>query len=151
MCDTDSIIYAEEEGGYDVPLGDLLGDWEREDVDLKKGGIVGFVSLGPKTYALKCGDGTFPPPKLKGIMFDDRCGDLVNYDTMKKLADNYHAKESGQKTSLGGILVPQAGFKNTVMGMHTWMNQKVLRISPKGMKGFYCPRRRYIFPFGFEK
>lgn len=150
MCDTDSIVYAC--GGYDVPLGPVLGDWEREDLDVKHGGLVGFVSLGPKTYAVKCGDGLEPPPKLKGIMYDDRCARLVNFETMRMLVEKFHEKVAEGAGNLGGILVPQAGFKNTPgKGMYTWMNQKVLRITPDGMKGVYDPVKRYIFPFGYDQ
>lgn len=48
--DTDSIIYEREEGLYNIPLGECLGDWEDE---LKGQPMIEFVSIAPKTYAYR--------------------------------------------------------------------------------------------------
>lgn len=50
--DTDSVIF--EKGDDNPPLGTGLGEW----VDVEHSvPIIGFVALGPKTYAYKCLDG----------------------------------------------------------------------------------------------
>jgi len=56
--DTDSIYYKHypNSSTYNIPEGDLLGDWTRDDSPAD-GGIVEFVGLGPKTYSYKSMNG----------------------------------------------------------------------------------------------
>lgn len=72
--DTDSIIYARDPQGYNIPLGHYLGEWEDET-----GGdpIVGFVSTGPKSYAYKvqepaheASDETLEKYRKKGLEYE---------------------------------------------------------------------------------
>lgn len=55
--DTDSIIYERDPHGYNIPLGQYLGEWECETGGLP---IVDFVSTGPKTYAYKVREEAIP-------------------------------------------------------------------------------------------
>lgn len=52
--DTDSIIYENRLGAFNIPDGRYLGEWECET-----GGspIIKFVSIGPKCYAYETADG----------------------------------------------------------------------------------------------
>lgn len=77
--DTDSIYYKHypQPGIYNIPEGDLLGDWTRDDSPTD-GGIVEFVGLGPKTYSYKSMNGKVRsnpnprkvPPKPKVYVLD---------------------------------------------------------------------------------
>lgn len=59
--DTDSIIYHHIRGEYDIPLGNLLGQWSSE---IEDGGIVDkFVSTGPKSYAYRVLFNPIPVPQ----------------------------------------------------------------------------------------
>lgn len=62
--DTDSIKYVCPPGAYQIPLGKILGCWEREDFDLENDGIRGSIGMGPKTYADRT---VCNGPALKGL------------------------------------------------------------------------------------
>ena len=82
--DTDSIIYTVNEGEWEPPLGDHLGELtnELEDDDW----IVTFVSAGPKNYAYKTHQGK-TCCKVRGITLNFRASEKVNFETMIQLVE----------------------------------------------------------------
>ena len=70
-CDTDSIIYHYDKNLYNIPEGDMLGEWENET----KSPIVSVTALAPKSYGFQCLDGT-GDIKCKGIS--------LNFDNSQK-------------------------------------------------------------------
>lgn len=51
--DTDSLWYAVPPGGYEIPEGNQLGEWEPEDISTGPYRIVGVQGTGPKSYSMK--------------------------------------------------------------------------------------------------
>lgn len=142
-CDTDSIIYVSEPGKYDVPIGDMVGDWEVEDVCTKHDGIREFVAWGPKSYGLKCGDG-YTTVKAKGVSLKRATEKLFNFEVMKKGALEF--LENGVMTS---AFVPQYNFTwGMVQGMRTILNLKELAIKQKELKGVL--KDGFMYPFGYK-
>lgn len=142
-CDTDSIIYVSEPGKYDVPIGDMVGDWEVEDVGSKHDGIREFVAWGPKTYGLRCGDG-YSTVKAKGVSLKRATEKLFNFEVMKQGALEF--LENGIMKS---AFIPQTNFSwGVVNGMRTILNLKELAIKKKELKGVL--RDGFMYPFGYN-
>jgi len=141
--DTDSVITLYDPSkGPRLPNGDILGDWGEEKISKK--GIVGFVSLGPKTYALKTKDGDCTIIKAKGISLNHSNSKLVNFETMKRAAEEYI--ENGRQ-KIGKI--PQSNFiYSHEKGMRTRHTRKDFKMNPNELKGVYNPEDQYIWPFG---
>lgn len=132
MCDTDSIKYTFEEGGYDIKQGDCLGDWEDE------GDSCEFVALCPKSYGQKGMDGKswF---KCKGVNLKRSHGDIFNFDVAKKVL-----MEGKQ------IVVPQMTFDYTLgSGMRTRHYEKLIKFDAGILKGDYNPENYQLYPFGY--
>lgn len=110
MNDTDSIVYHYIPGAYNIPEGDLLGDWEVEDFDSKNGGILEFVGMGPKTYAMRAANGK-TTVKAKGVSVKYAHNKLVNFQTMRDIVFQQirNPKQPGIT-----IKVPQLSFKYTM-------------------------------------
>jgi len=111
--DTDSIVYVSRPGGYEVPTGDMLGEWvdELDGHDM----INTWTSGGPKNYAYQLSDGS-STCKVKGFSLKrSDVGSLIHYDAIKKLVeDKYHHNiETKIKTSQSMItrIKPQALLK----------------------------------------
>ena len=83
-CDTDSVIYVQEESGPSlVECGDKLGDMTNEP---KQGYFIEeFVSGGPKNYAYKVrsGDDVKTVCKVRGITLNYTAIQLVNFDVIR--------------------------------------------------------------------
>ena len=142
-CDTDSIIYVSEPGKYDVPIGDMVGDWEVEDVCSKHDGIREFVAWGPKSYGLKCGDG-FTTVKAKGVSLKRATEKLFNFEVMKQGALEF--LEHGEMTS---SFIPQTNFVWRVgSSMRTIYNLKELAIKQRELKGVL--KDGFMYPFGYQ-
>lgn len=84
MHDTDSIVYIYDPDLPNIKEGNVWGDWEVEDIDSKNEGIREFVGLGPKSYALKMGNG-ITTCKCKGVSIKHATKDILNFDVMKSL------------------------------------------------------------------
>jgi hypothetical protein len=140
-CDTDSIIYLYDPEKYNVPTGDMIGDWEVEDIC--KHGISEFVSWGPKTYGIRCDDG-YESIKAKGVSLKRATESIMNFEIMKDTVlaflEENHIRVSN---------IPSTNFQwNLTGGMKTILNFKRIMIKPGELKGFL--KDGYIYPFGYE-
>ncbi len=158
MNDTDSIVYHYIPGTsccllselltlgeYNIPEGDLLGEWEVEDIDKQNGGIAEFVGLGPKTYAIRTFENDKTVVKAKGLSLRHATGKLVNFKTMRGLVfeqiRNNHARQK--------IKVPQTSFVYTPEGdMRTYKFLKDLKLDKANLKGKLVGP--YLYPYGYE-
>lgn len=54
-CDTDSLVYINSPDGYNIPDGEMLGEWENETStkEFPINPITYFVALAPKSYGYK--------------------------------------------------------------------------------------------------
>ena len=87
--DTDSIVYVSRPGNYEVPTGNMLGEWEDE---LHGEHMVNvWTSGGPKCYAYQLSDGS-TTCKVKGFNLKrSDTAKLIHYNSMKGLVeDRYH-------------------------------------------------------------
>jgi hypothetical protein len=144
MCDTDSIVYIYDPNEYNIPKGDMLGEWEVEKIDSKNGGIRSFVGLGPKTYGLKTNNGP-ELVKAKGLSLTLATSKAVNFTSMEAMAKQYLETGSSSK-----IKVPQQTFTYDIKrGMRTWKMMKDLQINREDMKGV-LDEEGHLYPFGFK-
>jgi hypothetical protein len=85
-CDTDSIVYVNDPNGYNIPSGDMLGEWEDETAtkEHKSNPIIEFIALAPKSYGYKTqfGEGDI---KCKGITLNYNNANEYTHDTLNKL------------------------------------------------------------------
>ena len=142
---TDSIIYIRDPDGYNIKEGSMLGEWEREDIDIQNGGIRSFAALAPKTYALKTWKNDQSVVKVKGLSLKGAHSELVNYEVIESIAKEY--LEHGE---IATIHVPQRQFKYSFSNQHgiqTSNTLKALKINPS-MKGKLIDG--YLYPFGYE-
>lgn len=145
MCDTDSIVYVRDPNGYNIPKGDMLGEWEVEKIDSKNGGIRTFVGLGPKTYGIKTWKGE-TSIKAKGLSLNLATSKSVNFESMEAMVLQFLNEGSVSKIS-----IPQQTFTFDIRrGMRTWKMLKDLQINKDDMKGF-LDQEGHLFPFGFHK
>jgi hypothetical protein len=145
MCDTDSIVYVKDPNGYNIPKGDMLGEWEVEKIDSKNGGIKTFVGLGPKTYGIKTWNGV-TSIKAKGLSLNLATSRAVNFESMESMAIQFLQEGFAPKIS-----IPQQTFTFDIRrGMRTWKMLKDLQINKDDMKGF-LDHEGHLFPFGFHK
>ena len=148
MNDTDSIIYHYIPDEYNIPQGDLLGDWEVEDIDSKNGGIMEFVGLGPKTYAIKCANGT-TSVKAKGVSLRYATDNLVNFESMKSFTTEFLANP--EEPVRKRIKVPQTSFIwKPIAGMKTYRFLKDLKMEVGQMKG-NLSHDGYLYPYGYQE
>lgn len=144
MNDTDSIVYIYDPDQYNIPEGDVWGEWEVEDIDSGHGGIREFVGVGPKTYAIRCEDG-HTLVKAKGVSLKLSTSDIVNFETMKGLVLAYL-----EENTLAKIRVPQQTFVyRWGKGMHTHKMFKDLAFNGNDLKG-EIDEQGFIYPFGFQ-
>jgi hypothetical protein len=142
MHDTDSIIYTEEGGDYDIEEGDCLGDWETEDFEKDNGGITEFVAIGPKSYGLRAANGKefF---KCKGVSLKRATKELLNFDVAKELLDFPEDID---------VNIPQMSFVyNVGEGIHTKKFLKRVRFNPQHVKGVYKKEEYMNYPYGYEE
>lgn len=145
MNDTDSIVYVYDPTQYNIPEGDVWGEWEVEDVDRKNGGIREFVGIGPKTYSIKCENGE-TQTKCKGLSLKRGTDPLVNHETMKALVVQDGKLQIQDKK----IHVPQQTFVYKVgQGIRTHKMLKILSFNPNDLKG-ELDEEGYLYPFGFQ-
>lgn len=141
MNDTDSIVYIYDPLKYNIPEGEMLGEWEVEGIDRKNGGIRKFVGLGPKTYGIKCENGV-TQIKAKGLSIKLAHSELINFEVMEKMA-----LEHLQTNQSRIIKVPQFTFKwDVYRGMRTMKIEKDFTFKPEEMKGVLV--KNILYPFG---
>lgn len=140
MYDTDSIVYEHEEGGYDIPEGNCLGDWETEDFEIKNGGISHFTSIGPKSYCITGGNGE-ESMKLKGACIKYGHSKMINGAVMKDMVLNGKS-----------IDVPQMSFDwVATKSMSTRKFLKHVMFRETDVKGDYNKEERRAYPFGWKE
>lgn len=144
--DTDSIIFFHDPAkGPMPPTGEILGEWSEEKIS--KRGIVEFVSLGPKTYALKTRDGDTSFVKAKGLCLNHSNSKQVNFNVMKRMAEDF-VEQGRQKL----VKVNQTNFiYSHNKGMRTRHSLKDFKINPNELKGVFNPDDGYIWPFGSDQ
>ena len=138
MHDTDSIIYTDEGGDYDIEEGDCLGDWETEDFEKDNGGIAEFVAIGPKSYGLKGGNGKefF---KCKGVSIKYCHSELINFEIAKSILMEKKI-----------IKIPQMTFDYALgKGMYTRKYMKLVQFHKKDVKGDYNENDYRNYPYGY--
>lgn len=79
--DTDSVVYIHQEGLWNPPLGDYLGELKDETNGVP---ITTFVSGGAKNYAYELADGS-SVCKIRGFTLNHRNSLVLNMETLKKL------------------------------------------------------------------
>jgi len=143
MNDTDSIVYVYDPELYNIPQGDIWGDWEVEEIDSSNGGIKTFVGLGPKTYGIKCFNG-FTTIKCKGLSLKYATENIVNFDEMESLVVEYLESKTTRQ-----INVPQTTFAYRIgQGITTQKTLKSLEFQPSILKGILNDDG-YLYPFGY--
>jgi hypothetical protein len=141
-CDTDSIIYVYDPELYNVPTGDMIGDWEVEDVCNRE--IIEFVSWGPKTYGIRCASGD-DLIKAKGVSLKRATSKIMNFDIMRDAVLAF----LNDDCDIRKTMIPSTNFVwgfNT--GMVTRKNYKQIMINKNELKGVL--KDGYIYPFGYE-
>jgi hypothetical protein len=143
MNDTDSIVYIYDPEQYNIPQGEMLGEWEVENIDKKNGGIRKFVGLGPKTYGVKCENGA-TQVKAKGLSLKLAHEELVNFEVMEDMVKQYLEYQKCYK-----VQVPQFGFTwKPLKGMFTMLTLKNFEFKPDEMKGVLDGSK--LYPFGYQ-
>lgn len=141
--DTDSCFFLSDPDEYNIPVGNRLGQWEIEDDDIKNGGIIEFVSAGPKTYGFKTMNGKVFV-KCKGVTLKNATNSIVNFNTLKF---NVLQGLLGEKQKID---TPQMFFKYTPgKGMTSYNDYKQFGFDPDTAKGFF--RGKYLYPFGYDE
>jgi hypothetical protein len=131
MHDTDSIVYLYDPEHYNIPEGDVWGEWSVEKFDTKNGGIKTFIGLGPKSYALEGGNGK-TMLKCKGVNIKLAHQELLNFDIMKKLVLDFLYEKKRSSTFL-----PQVNFVYRFgRQMVTWKCLKEVSFRPEDLKGY---------------
>lgn len=136
MMDTDSIkVTGDGPVRDDIPIGKMLGQWEPESTHDP---LVGFISLGPKTYGQKFRSGktTF---KSKGLSLKRAHKQLINYDVAKKIYFD------GVK-----VYIPQTVFAYKFSkGIYTKRFMKRIEFKESILKGTLDRSNNCIYPFGY--
>ncbi|KND03433.1 uncharacterized protein SPPG_00918 [Spizellomyces punctatus DAOM BR117] len=148
MHDTDSIVYIyDPDADYNIPEGDLWGEWAREDLDTQHGGIRTAVCMGPKTYGLRAADGE-TVVKCKGLSIKRATSALVNFDIMVDLVLE-HLQDPASEASVVGV--PQFTFVyKPGSGVFTKYFLKNFAFKPKDMKGTLDVTTGRLFPIGWQ-
>jgi hypothetical protein len=138
--DTDSIIYVYDPLLYNIPQGDVWGDWSVEKIaSPKHGGIRSFVGVGPKSYGLRTFDGT-ESIKFKGVSLRHAHRDMLNFDVMVAMVE---------KNTVAHL--PQMRFDFVRhQEMQTQYFVKDCQFQPGMLKGFLGNEWR-MYPFGYCK
>ena len=144
--DTDSIIYIYDPKKYNIPLGDALGDWTEEDISQVKcnGGIKKFISMGPKTYGIKCFDGT-TCIKAKGISLGLATQNQLNFDIMDNMVQTYLR----DKVELGVDVFQMQFINDFNNGMRSSNMKKHLQINSGDFKGV-LGADGFFYPKGYK-
>lgn len=137
MMDTDSIkvTKSEDPNFVDVPLGNHLGQWEDESIGDP---LVGFISLGPKTYGQKHASGK-TKFKCKGVNLKRAHQKQINYEKAIKIyREGYE------------VAVPQTVFSYRFGdGIFVKHFLKVIKFNESQLKGKLDRSQHLLFPFGY--
>jgi hypothetical protein len=156
MNDTDSIIYIRDPdpNAYNIPEGNLLGEWEIEKPCKLNDGLKTFVGFGPKTYAFKTWKQDYKDHtvvKAKGISLKYAHSNLVNFDEMEKMILDFLDNDR-DNDELCRKMVPQKSLTTSSVGgyMKTVLSLKEFGINHRSKwKGvLHGP---LLYPFGHSK
>lgn len=145
MHDTDSIIYLYDPDDYNIPCGDVWGEWDVEKIDSANGGIRTFFGLCPKSYGIKTANGK-SMIKLKGLSLKHSTRDIINFEVLEDLLKEY--LDTGIAPT--PVKVPQMSFTYRIG--HTMTTRYFLKdaaFKPECLKGV-LDRDGVLFPFGFQ-
>jgi hypothetical protein len=151
MHDTDSFIATckidnlGNELEYLPPQGNILGDWEAEDYE-KGGGIIEWLGLGPKSYALKYID---EKNTIKTII---KCKGIPNnLETQKEFHyENFRKLILGEIDNISVQTFKFEWSPKVDHNMYTrYMAKVISRLKDSQRKGIIIDN--YIFPFGYIK
>ncbi len=139
MMDTDSIKVAnttlQDAELCNVPLGNFLGQWENES---KADPLVGFISVGPKSYGQKFRSGK-TSFKCKGVTLKRAHRKYINYESAKEIYFN------GAQ-----IDVPQTVFGYQFgKGISTRGFLKTIKFDEKTLKGKLNREDNCLYPHGY--
>jgi hypothetical protein len=141
MHDTDSMMYYQQVGDPELETGTILAEWEEEKVS--KEGIIGYVSIGPKSYAIITRTGR-EITKMKGVSIRQAHDELLNYEKMKSLVMDPSTT----------ILMPQFSFVGTDQ-ISTFNHLKQVRFNTDEVKGVLKPsangQGHTIYPFFIDE
>lgn len=157
MYDTDSIVYECHSCTHDchkhdcpghIQKGDCLGDWEYEDIETDHGGLVKFYAIGPKSYAVICGDGK-TKMKLKGAVIKHSHFKIITPEIMKELV---LSKKEGAVDKVATM--PQMSFDYKLgygnESMTTRYFKKIIQFHEKDVKGKFDWNDYRGYPDGFK-
>lgn len=137
MMDTDSIkVKSSALENLDISIGNYLGQWENESGDDP---LVGFISLGPKSYGQKFASGktTF---KSKGVSLKLAHQSLINYEIAKEI---YFDDKI--------VYIPQTVFSYKFSkGISTRQFLKKISFQEHALKGILNRTNHKLYPFGFN-
>jgi len=147
MHDTDSIVYIYDPDKYNIPAGDLLGEWAIEDIDSENGGIRTFVGMCPKSYALKTNNPDKTLVKIKGLSLKWATRDIIKFDVLEKMVKEYLDKVKNPTT----VNVPQMNFSYRLNHeMTTRYFLKHVAFKPSDLKGD-LDENGVLYPYGWMK
>ena len=153
--DTDSVIFRYKEGEDKPETGDYLGQLADEiskdygpRAKCKK-----FVSLGPKVYALEIWpeNATEPivPIKLKGITLTEKVLDIVTFQSMLNLANEY-LENLGDSEECSNLSVPQMQIRPTkLQTIETKTFDKIVRAMSEKRKIIHDGEGYDTLPYGY--
>ena len=83
--DTDSVMYVSPDAGFVLPVDNsgVLGSWADELKKCPNDYFIEFVSVGPKTYALKSHSGLNDICKAKGFTLSYKNTQIMNFDNLR--------------------------------------------------------------------
>jgi hypothetical protein len=138
MMDTDSIkVIADGPQITDIPFGNYLGQWE-DEYKPEDGRLVGFISLGPKTYGQKFDSGK-TKFKSKGVSLKRAHDQIINYEIAKEI---YFDNKI--------VSVPQTVFSYQFSkGIQVRHFEKTIKFNEKELKGKLDRSTHRLYPFGF--
>lgn len=143
MHDTDSIVYLYDPNQYNIPEGDVWGEWSVEKFDTKNGGLKTFIGLGPKSYALEAANGK-TMCKCKGVSIKLAHEQLLNFEVMKKLVLDFLKEKKKSST-----WIPQVNFVYRIgRQMVTWKSLKEVTFKPEELKG-YLHENGVLYPYHY--
>jgi hypothetical protein len=153
--DTDSIIYIYKPNEYNIPQGNILGEWEEEDISKidEHGGIIEFVALGPKSYGIRCADG-HNIIKCKGVRTNRATQKIFNFEKMVEIVkdsfEEYYEK-SGEEPVKKKIKLLQKQFSYKLgQGIKVFEYLKEFGFDTDSLKGKIGPDYK-LYPFGYQE
>lgn len=140
--DTDSIIYIHDpQEDFNIATSDIWGGWTEEDES--KFGITAFVSIAPKSYAIKMRDGS-TKLKFKGVCLKESHRKYMNFDVLVDMIN------AGINDISLPVDLPQRGFPFNKAKQMTFTRETLKRVEfkPCQLKGNLM-KDYYVYPLGY--